>query len=61
MTFLNLCLHRKVNDKTTGPIRLQYASGPSKALVVNGVIADSVEASAGKYSWKIPSDFKAKR
>lgn len=52
---------RKVNNETSGPIRLQYASGPSKALKINGVIADDVDASLGKYSWKIPNSLKPKK
>lgn len=52
---------RKVNNETSGPIRLQYASGPSKELKINGVIADHVDAKLGKYSWKIPSGLKPKK
>ncbi|EPB91884.1 hypothetical protein HMPREF1544_01178 [Mucor circinelloides 1006PhL] len=51
----------KVNNDTTGPIRLQYASGPSKSLKINGLIADHVDASLGKYSWKIPTSIKEKK
>ncbi|KAL0141638.1 hypothetical protein V8B55DRAFT_1490880 [Mucor lusitanicus] len=51
----------KVNNETTGPIRLQYASGPSKSLKINGLIADHVNASLGKYSWKIPTSIKGKK
>ncbi|KAI7900924.1 uncharacterized protein BX663DRAFT_438168 [Cokeromyces recurvatus] len=50
-----------VNDEDTKPIRLQYASGPSKALVINGLIADNVDASLGHYSWKIPKSLKPKK
>ncbi len=52
---------RDVNDKSVGPIRLQYASGPSQALAINGLIADNVTASIGSYKWKIPSDIKSKK
>ncbi|KAI8982051.1 hypothetical protein BDF20DRAFT_818033 [Mycotypha africana] len=52
----------KVNDpKAAKKIRLQYASGPSQALVINGLIADRVNGSSGSYSWKIPKDLKPKK
>ncbi|KAG1054584.1 hypothetical protein G6F43_003414 [Rhizopus delemar] len=50
-----------VNDASTGPIRLQFASGKSSALSIDGIIADNVDASLGSYKWKIPSDLKAKK
>ncbi|KAI8978450.1 hypothetical protein BDB01DRAFT_726451 [Pilobolus umbonatus] len=51
----------KVNSNSTTPLRLQYASGPPQLLVVNGLIADNVAPSLGKYSWKIPNTVKAKK
>ncbi|KAI8636642.1 hypothetical protein BD408DRAFT_355255 [Parasitella parasitica] len=51
----------KVNGDSTGPIRLQYASGPSKSLSIDGLIADHVNATLGKYSWKIPTSIKGKK
>jgi hypothetical protein len=56
-----LLVYREVNDNLSGPIRIQYASGPSKSLAINGLIADNVNATLGKYSWKIPSTIKAKK
>ncbi|KAI7892402.1 uncharacterized protein EV154DRAFT_418741 [Mucor mucedo] len=50
-----------VNEAASGPIRIQYASGPSQELTVNGLIADNVVASRGKYLWKIPTDIKPKK
>ncbi|ORE08542.1 hypothetical protein BCV72DRAFT_203384 [Rhizopus microsporus var. microsporus] len=50
-----------VNDKSAGPIRLQYASGKASSLNVDGVIADNVDASLGTYKWTIPKDIKPKK
>ncbi|ORE18354.1 hypothetical protein BCV71DRAFT_179716 [Rhizopus microsporus] len=50
-----------VNDKSAGPIRLQYASGKASSLNIDGVIADNVDASLGIYKWKIPKDIKPKK
>ncbi|KAI8876730.1 hypothetical protein K501DRAFT_199796 [Backusella circina FSU 941] len=50
----------KVNDSKTNPLRIQYASGPAQALKIDGLIAHNVSASAGQYSWKVPSDVKPK-
>ncbi|KAI8075395.1 uncharacterized protein B0P05DRAFT_472768 [Gilbertella persicaria] len=49
-----------VNDATSEHIRLQYASGPSQSLTIDGLIADNVKASVGHYKWKVPSDIEAK-
>ncbi|KAI8891365.1 hypothetical protein K501DRAFT_166458 [Backusella circina FSU 941] len=51
----------KVNEANSKPLRIQYASGPSKALKINGLIADKVNASAGHYNWKVPKGLKAKK
>lgn len=59
-----LYIHRQlrhVNDKSAGPIRLQYASGKASSLNVDGVIADNVDASLGTYKWTIPKDIKPKK
>jgi hypothetical protein len=50
-----------VNEANSKPLRIQYASGPSKALKINGLIADKVNASAGHYNWKVPKDLKNKK
>lgn len=61
MDFILTFMCRHVNDASTGPIRLQFASGKSSALSIDGIIADNVDASLGSYKWKIPSDLKAKK
>ncbi|KAI8385744.1 hypothetical protein BD560DRAFT_322133 [Blakeslea trispora] len=50
-----------VNESSTQTIRIQYASGPSKELSIDGVIAENVSASLGHYVWKVPSNLKPKQ
>lgn len=57
----NETINRKVESTATGPIRIQYASGPSQSLTINGLIADNIDASLGKYTWTVPKDIKQKK